>query len=74
MAEKKLNLLGDVCPIPLLKTQKAFVKLNSEDVLIVETDVNQAARNILNWCDSEGYDFEIDEEGEGVWRITIRKA
>lgn len=73
MAEKKLNLLGEVCPFPLLKTQSELEHMNSRDTLLIETDFNQSVRNILRWCDHQGYDFILDELDHGVWRIRIEK-
>jgi len=73
MAKERLDVLGEVCPIPLLMTQGVLAKFKNIDVLVVETDSNQAARNILNWCESCGFAFEIDDLENGVWEITIKR-
>jgi TusA-related sulfurtransferase len=73
MSEKKLDLLGEVCPCALLKTKYELEQMGSGDVLLVETDFNQSVRNILKWCENEGHEFEIDEEDNGIWLITVTK-
>lgn len=73
MLQKKLNLLGEVCPCALLKTQSEIEQMNSGDVLLVEADFNQSVRNILKWCENEGHEFEVDEENNGIWLITVTK-
>jgi len=73
VAEKKLNLLGEVCPYPLLKTQKELEKIASGEVIMVETDFNQSVRNIIKWCEDQGHEFRLDEIDNGFWLITIIK-
>jgi len=73
MAQKKLTLLGEVCPLPLLKTQMELEKMNSGSVLQVETDFNQSVRNIMKWCERQGHSFILDEIDNGVWLLTITK-
>lgn len=73
MAEKRLNLLGEVCPVPLMITQEEIAKLSSGDTLVLETDMGQTVRNILRWCENHDYVFEVDETENGVWIITITK-
>ncbi len=73
MTTKNLDMLGEVCPIPLIMTQQELVKMNSGDNLLVKTDFNQTVRNILKWCEDQGYKFEIDEADNGIWLISITK-
>jgi len=73
MAEKKLDMLGEVCPVPLLTTQKIISEMKSGDVLTVETDYNRTVRNIIKWCDDRGYGFDVEDKDNGVWLVTIEK-
>lgn len=73
MGEKRLNLQGEVCPVPLMIIKEEFAKMISGDSLIVETDMGQTVRNILRWCETHDYATETDETGNGVWVITITK-
>ncbi len=73
MAEIKLDMLGEVCPVPLLTAQKFIGEMKSGDTLSVETDYNRTVRNIIKWCDDMGYDFNIEDKDDGVWLVTIEK-
>jgi len=74
MAEIFLDLVGLVCPAPLLETQKKFNELASGDVLVIETEHPRAVRNIMDWAWREGYANDVDEVENGQWRIILKKA
>lgn len=68
-----LDLVGEVCPTPLLKTQVAFEKLAVDTQLVVETDFARAVRNISHWCGREGLQCRIVQLPRGMWRILIQR-
>jgi len=74
MAEQTLDCLGEACPVPLVRTQKALSGLTVGDVLIVQIDHSCAMKNIPEWVDKEGHNFEIDEVETGRWEIVIEKS
>lgn len=73
MAEKTLDCLGEACPVPLVKAQKAMEDMAVNDVLIVNIDHSCAMKNIPDWARSAGHAVEIEEVGEGEWDIVIQK-
>ena len=73
MAEKKLDMLGEVCPVPLLAAIREMERLNSGDMLWVETDYNRTVRNIMKWCDDNGINFFVEDKDNGVWLVKIEK-
>lgn len=73
MAEITLDCLGEACPIPLVKAQKAIEKMAVDDVLIMEIDHSCAMKNVPDWARSAGHAVEIEEVGEGEWNIYIQK-
>ena len=73
MAEKTIDCLGEACPVPLVKAQKALADLNIEDVLIVQIDHSCAMKNVPDWAREAGHNVEIEEVGEGEWEIVIQK-
>ncbi|KXS45370.1 MULTISPECIES: sulfurtransferase TusA family protein [unclassified Candidatus Frackibacter] len=73
MTEEVLELLGEVCPIPLLKTESEINTLTAGDRLIIKVDHTQAVRNIMDWCEDNGYEFNIDEVAPGIWKVEIIK-
>ncbi|MCK8816098.1 sulfurtransferase TusA family protein [Natroniella sulfidigena] len=71
MTEIRLDLLGEVCPIPLLKVKKKLNELTSEQKLIIITDHTQAVRNIMNLLEKKNYDFEVEDVEVGLWEIEV---
>ena len=74
MSEKMLDCLGEACPVPLIRTQKAMSELAVGDVLVVEIDHSCAMKNIPEWAEKTGHNYEIQEVEDGQWEITIEKA
>lgn len=74
MAEKTLDCLGEACPVPLIRTQRALVQLAPGDVLVVQIDHSCAMKNIPEWAEREGHPFQIEEVDAGQWEIAIEKA
>lgn len=73
MAEKTLDCLGEACPIPLVKAQKALETMAVNDVLVVLVDHSCAMKNVPDWARSAGHEVEIEEVDEGEWNIIIQK-
>lgn len=69
-----LDCLGEACPIPLVKTEKALAKLEAGDVLIVEVDHSCAMKNVPEWAIKKGHNVEIEEVEDGQWNIFIEKV
>lgn len=73
MVEKNLDLLGEVCPTPLLKMEEAVKGLNGGQKVVIEVDHTQAVRNIMDWCEERNHEFVVNEISPGVWKIEITK-
>ena len=67
--EKKIDLRGYSCPIPLLKTRDA---LTTCDALTVLIDEPAARENILKYAASQNFKAEC-VEGSGEWTLHIIK-
>ncbi|TVR02260.1 MAG: sulfurtransferase TusA family protein [Spirochaetaceae bacterium] len=74
MQEQTLDCLGEACPVPLVKTQKALEDLAVGDVLIVQIDHSCAMKNVPEWAREAGHNVEIEEVDDGEWEIVIEKA
>lgn len=72
--EVMLDCLGEACPIPLVKAEKALAKLSTGDVLIVEVDHSCAMKNVPEWAIKYGHNVEIEEVEDGQWNIYIEKV
>ena len=73
MEEKELNCLGEACPIPLVKAEKAINEISVGDLLIVQIDHSCAMKNLPEWARDNGHNVEIEETGEGQWEVFIEK-
>jgi tRNA 2-thiouridine synthesizing protein A len=70
-----LDVLGRVCPYPLVLTKKKMEKLASGQVLKVMCDAPASAEDsIPKYCEKQGYACQVDKVGDGAWEIFIKKA
>ncbi len=70
-----LDVLGRVCPYPLVFTKKTMEKLSSGAVLRVLCDAPAAAEDTIpKYCQKHGFEFEaVKLEDKGYWEIYIKK-
>lgn len=70
-----LDMLGRVCPYPLLMTKKAMEKLNPGDVLKVLCDAPASVEDsIPKYCEKQGFTMEtVKLEDKGQWELYILK-
>jgi len=70
-----LDMLGRVCPYPLLMTKKAMEKLNPGEVLKVLSDAPASVEDsIPKFCEKQGYILQtIRLEDKGHWELYIMK-
>lgn len=71
-----VDVLGRVCPYPLVMTKKAIEKLSSGDIVKVMTDAPASAEDsIPRFAEKQGYPIEvIKNEDKGFWEIYIQKT
>lgn len=71
-----VDVLGRVCPYPLVMTKKALEKLSSGDLLKVMTDAPASAEDsIPRFAEKQGYPVEVVKlEDKGYWEIYIQKS
>ena len=72
--EVVLDCLGEACPVPLVKAEKALEKLEVGDVLIVQIDHSCAMKNVPEWARKNGHNVELEEVDDGEWECFIEKA
>ena len=74
MKEVVLDCLGEACPVPLVKTEKALEDLELGDVLIVQIDHSCAMKNVPEWARKNGHNVEVEEVDDGEWEAIIEKC
>lgn len=67
-----LDVMGEVCPVPLLRLEERVATLSGDWELLVETDFPRTLRTISQWCTRRGHPFEILNMRRGVWRILVK--
>ena len=74
MSLKQLDVRGEICPYPMMKTVQALKKLGPNDQgLEVITDHAPALETIPTQAVRLGYVANIEETGSPEWRITLTR-
>ncbi len=73
MADKTLDVCGEVCPMPVLRTKRALEEMKAGETLEVIVDYPPSKENVRRLALSEGNEIlEVKEEGNLI-KILIRK-
>ncbi|SKC90771.1 sulfurtransferase TusA family protein [Maledivibacter halophilus] len=70
---KKIDCLGDVCPVPIIKTKKGLQSIGPGESIIVVTDHSCTLEALVSLLENYNVKFESDEVINGVWEITVTK-
>lgn len=72
--QKKLEVMGQVCPFPLVEAKKAIEEIGAGDELVIEFDCTQATESIPRWAAEAGHAVtNFEQIGEAAWTITVQK-
>lgn len=66
-----VNAMGDICPIPVVKTKKALGELNGSGEIEVLVDNETAVKNVTKMAKSSGALAESEQLGEKQYRVLI---
>jgi TusA-related sulfurtransferase len=74
--DQTLDVLGRVCPYPLVLSKKAVEKLSSGQILKVLCDAPASAEDSLpKWAEKNGHKFEAVKLGDQEsWELYIQKS
>ncbi|ODS38260.1 MAG: SirA family protein [Candidatus Altiarchaeales archaeon WOR_SM1_86-2] len=73
MAEIKVDVKGETCPVPLVETRKALRKASKGDIVEVIGTHPPSKEEIPMAVKALGMELmDVQQEG-GVWRIKIRR-
>ena len=74
MVVKKLDVVTQVCPFPLIEAKAAMAELASGDQLVIEFDCTQATEAIPQWAAEEGFTVtDYQQSGDAARTITVQK-
>ena len=71
-----LDVLGRVCPYPLVLTKKTLEKASGGTLLKVLCDAPASAEDTIpKYCANQGFECELNKlEDKGYWEIYIQKT
>ena len=69
----KLDCLGMLCPVPVVKTGQAMRRIGFGDLLAVVADDPGAELDLRDWCDANRQEWVGVEARGGAWTIQIRR-
>ena len=73
--DQVLDVLGRVCPYPLVLSKKALEKMSSGQLLKVLCDAPASAEDSLpKWAEKQGYKFESVKLPGDTWELYIQKS
>ena len=71
---KVLEVMGMVCPFPLVEAKKVIEEISSGEELIINFDCTQGTESIPRWAAEAGHIVtNYEQVGEAAWTITIQK-
>ncbi|HZW69165.1 MAG TPA: sulfurtransferase TusA family protein [Pseudogracilibacillus sp.] len=71
---RKLEVLGQVCPFPLVEAKRVIEELQSGDELVIDFDCTQATESIPRWAAESGHSVtNFEQLSEASWTITVQK-
>ena len=70
----KIDVRGEICPYPMMKTSEALKKLDGDETLEVLTDHAPALGTIPWEAAKNGYETSIEGAADSEWRLTLRKS
>ncbi len=66
-----VDAMGDVCPIPVVKTKKALGEMSGAGEIEVLVDNETAVKNVTKMAKSSGASAQSEQLGEKKYRILI---
>jgi len=73
MADLKVDVKGETCPVPLVEMRKAMKKASPGEIVEVIGTHPASKKEIPMAVEALGLELVDVEEKDGVWHIRIRK-
>ncbi len=75
MSLRKLDVINQVCPFPLIEAKEEMETLSVGDELLIEFDCTQATESLPRWAAESGYNVtDFQQLGDALWSIAIQKT
>ncbi|MGN7384293.1 Predicted transporter component [Chlamydia abortus] len=74
MRQHHLQVVGMVCPFPLVEAKKVMQDLPAGSELVIDFDCTQATESLPRWAATDGHEVtSFEQTDDAQWRIVIRK-
>lgn len=73
MADIKIDVKGETCPVPLVEVRKALRKASPGDIVEVTGTHSASKKEIPMAVEALGLELVDITEENGVWKIKIRR-
>lgn len=73
MAEIKIDVKGETCPVPLVEVRKALRKASPGDIVEVTGTHSASKKEIPMAVEALGLELIDIEEKNEIWKIKIRR-
>lgn len=70
----KVNALGDVCPVPVIKARKALKQIENDGAVIVVVDNEISRENLEKMASEMGYKYISNEVNKDRYEVKIIKG
>ena len=71
--EFRLDCLGLLCPVPMIKAGRAIRQVDPGAVLEVVADDPGVGNDFVGWCEANRHTLPSMNEAGGVWTTRIRR-
>lgn len=72
--QKILEVMGQVCPFPLVEAKSAIEEIESGDELVIKFDCTQATESLPRWAAEAGHTVtNFEQIGDAAWTISLKK-
>jgi len=71
---RKLDCLGDICPLPLMKLMQYREQIDRGESVMIVTDHSCTCESLLNYCRAQHLHALVEEPVTGVWEIRVQKG
>ncbi len=72
-ANKTLDCVGLLCPMPIVKTSQEIKKLNTGEILEILSDDEGIKSDMPAWCKTTGNEFLGIEKDREFYRVYVKR-
>lgn len=69
----RLDVCGEMCPIPIVKTKVRLKSMGVGDILVVVSDHSCTTRSLVDVVRKLGHRVEVTQPEAGIWEIMVEK-